>query len=126
MTWKNPPINFGFQVLEDADDFSKKVAGEMLQRVVVETPIDTSAARQNWRVGVDSVNTLVDENETDGSGQRAIRKGLATIQSGGGIGKVVYVSNSIRYITALNNGHSMQAPKNFVELSFQSVVNKYR
>ena len=124
--WKNPPINFGFQVLEDADDFSKKVAGEMLQRVVVETPIDTSAARQNWRVGVDSVNTLVDENETDGSGQGAIRNGLATIQSGGGIGKVVYVSNSIRYITALNNGHSMQAPKNFVELSFQSVVNKYK
>ena len=67
--WKNAPINFGFKVLEDADDFSKKVAGEMLQRVVVETPIDTSAARQNWRVGVGSVNTLVDENETDGSGQ---------------------------------------------------------
>ena len=126
MTWKNPPINFGFKVLEDADDFSKKVAGEMLQRVVVQTPIDTSAARQNWRVGVDSVNTLVDENETDGSGQGAIRKGLATIQTGGGIGKVVYVSNSIRYITALNNGRSMQAPKNFVELSFQSVVNKYK
>lgn len=94
--------------------------------MVVETPIDTSAARQNWRVGVGSVNTLVDENETDGSGQGAIRKGLATIQTGGGIGKVVYVSNSIRYITALNNGHSMQAPKNFVELSFQSVVNKYK
>lgn len=126
MTWKNPPINFGFQVLEDADDFSKKVAGEMLQRVVVETPIDTSAARQNWRVGVGSVNTLVDESETDGSGQGAIRRGLATIQTGGGIGKIVYVSNSIRYITALNNGHSMQAPKNFVEISFQSVVNRYK
>ena len=126
MTWKNAPINFGFQVLEDADDFSKKVAGEMLQRVVVETPIDTSAARQNWRVGVGAINPLVDEKETDGSGQGAIKKGLATIQAGGGVGKIVYVSNSIRYITALNNGHSMQAPKNFVELSFQSVVNKYK
>lgn len=126
MTWKNPPINFGFQVLEDADDFSKKVAGEMLQRVVVATPIDTSAARQNWRVGVGSINPLVNENETDGSGQGSIRKGLAIIQTGGGIGKIVYVSNSIRYITALNNGHSMQSPKNFVELSFQSVVNKYK
>ena len=126
MTWKNAPINFGFKVLEDADDFSKKVAGEMLQRVVVQTPIDTSAARQNWRVGVDSVNTLVDENETDGSGQGAIRKGIATIQAGGGIGKIVYISNSLRYIERLNNGWSMQAPKNFVELSFQSVVNKYK
>ena len=126
MTWKNPPINFGFKVLEDADDFSKKVAGEMLQRVVVETPIDTSAARQNWRVGVDSVNTLVDENETDGSGQGAISKGIATIQAGGGLGKVVYISNSLRYIERLNNGWSMQAPANFVGLTFQSVVNKYK
>ena len=126
MTWKNAPINFGFKVLEDADDFSKKVAGEMLQRVVVETPIDTSAARQNWRVGVGSVNTLVDENETDGSGQGAIRKGLATIQAGGGLGKVVYISNSLRYIERLNNGWSMQAPANFVGLTFQSVVNKYK
>ena len=126
MSWKNPPINFGFKVLEDADDFSKKVAGEMLQRVVVETPIDTSAARQNWRVGVGSVNTLVDENETDGSGQGAIRKGLATIQAGGGLGKVVYISNSLRYIERLNNGWSMQAPANFVGLTFQSVVNKYK
>lgn len=126
MTWKNPPINFGFQVLEDADGFSKKVAGEMLQRVVVQTPIDTSAARQNWRVGVDSVNTLVDENETDGSGQGAIKKGLATIQAGGGLGKVVYISNSLRYISRLNDGWSMQAPANFVGLTFQSVVNKYK
>lgn len=126
MTWKNAPINFGFQVLEDADDFSKKVAGEMLQRVVVQTPIDTSAARQNWRVGVGSVNTLVDENETDGSGQGAIRKGLATIQTGGGIGKIVFLSNSLQYISRLNDGWSMQAPVNFVGLTFQSVVNKYK
>ena len=126
MTWKNAPINFGFKVLEDADDFSKKVAGEMLQRIVIKTPIDTSAARQNWRVGVGSVNTLVDENETDGSGQGAIRKGLATIQAGGGLGKVVYISNSLRYIERLNNGWSMQAPANFVGLTFQSVVNKYK
>lgn len=126
MTWRNKPSSFSLRLISEADDLTKKITGEMLQRVVVETPIDTSAARQNWRVGVGAINPLVDENETDGSGQGAIRKGLATIQSGGGIGKIVYVSNSIQYITALNNGHSMQAPKNFVELSFQSVVNKYK
>lgn len=126
MTWKNSPTDFGLTVLKDADNLTKKITGEILQRVVVQTPIDTSAARQNWRVGVGSINTFVDENETDGSGQGAIRNGVATIQAGGGIGKVVYISNSIRYITALNNGWSMQAPKNFVELSLQSVVNKYK
>lgn len=126
MTWKNSPTDFGLTVLKDADNLTKKITGEILQRVVVETPIDTSAARQNWRVGIGSINTLVDENETDGSGQGAIRNGVATIQAGGGLGKIVFISNSIKYITALNNGHSMQAPKNFVELSLQSVVNKYK
>ena len=57
MAWKNPPINFGFQVLEDADDFSKKVAGEMLQKIVVATPVDTGQARGHWRENDGSVDT---------------------------------------------------------------------
>lgn len=126
MAWKNAPINFGIEVLKDADELTKKITGDMLTTVIVTTPIDTSAARQNWRVGVGSINSLVDENQTDGSGQGAINRGIATIQSGGGIGKVVYLSNSIRYIERLNNGWSMQAPKNFVQISFNNVVNKYK
>ena len=126
MTWNNQPSNFTLQLLSEADDLTKKITGDMLTTVILATPIDTSAARQNWRVGVDSVNTLVDENETDGSGQGAISKGIRTIQAGGGIGKVVNISNSIKYIALLNDGYSMQAPKNFVQISFMNVVNKYK
>lgn len=126
MAWKNPPINFGIKVLKDTDELTKKITGDMLTTVIVATPIDTSAARQNWRVGVGSINTLVDENQTDGSGQGAISRGIATIQSGGGIGKVVFISNGLKYLPRLNDGWSMQAPKNFVQISFNSVVNKYK
>jgi len=126
MTWKNAPINFGVGVLRDADEFTKKITGEMLATVVVATPIDTSAARQNWRVGVGAINPTADTKDTDGSGQGAINRGIATIQSGGGIGKVVFLSNSLKYITRLNDGWSMQAPKNFMQISFMNVVNKYR
>ena len=126
MSWKNAPINFGVEVLRDADQFTKKITGEMLATVVVATPIDTSAARQNWRVGVGAINPTADTKDTDGSGQGAINRGIATIQSGGGIGKVVFLSNSLKYITRLNDGWSMQAPKNFMQISFMNVVNKYR
>ena len=126
MAWRNPPINFGVEVLRDADQLTKKITGEMLATVVVATPIDTSAARQNWRVGVGAINPTADTRDTDGSGQGAINRGIATIQSGGGIGKVVYISNSLKYIEKLNNGWSMQAPKNFMQISFMNVVNKYR
>ena len=126
MSWKNAPINFGVKALKDADKFTKRITGEMLQQVVVATPIDTSAARQNWRVGVGVINPKADTKDTDGSGQGAINRGIATIQSGGGIGKVVYISNSLKYIKKLNNGWSMQAPKNFMQIAFMNVVNKYR
>ena len=126
MAWRNPPINFGVKALKDADKLTKRITGEMLATVVVATPIDTSAARQNWRVGVGAINPTADTKDTDGSGQGAINRGIATIQSGGGIGKVVYISNSLKYIKKLNDGWSMQAPKNFMQIAFMNVVNKYR
>ena len=125
MSWKNPPINFGVKALKDADKFTKRITGEMLQQVVVATPVDTGQARGNWRVSVGVLDKKTDQTQ-DRSGQGSITKGIATIQSGGGIGKVVYISNSLKYIEKLNNGWSMQAPKNFMQISFTNVVNKYR
>lgn len=125
MSWKNPPINFGVKALKDADKFTKKITGEMLQQVVVATPVDTGQARGNWRVSVGVLDKKTDQTQ-DRSGQGSISNGIATIQAGGGIGKVVYISNSLRYIERLNNGWSMQAPKNFMQISFMNVVNKYR
>jgi hypothetical protein len=123
MTWKNAPINFGFKVLEDADDFSKKVAGEMLAQVVTRSPVDSGAYRGNHRVGVNSVDTTADKSQTENT---AIQRGVATIQAGGGLGKIVYISNSLPYATKIEFGHSMQAPNGVYALSFQSVVNKYK
>ena len=125
MAWKNAPINFGVKALKDADKFTKRITGEMLATVVVATPVDTGQARGNWRVSVGMVDKKTDQTQ-DRSGQGSITKGIATIQSGGGIGKVVYICNSLKYIEKLNNGWSMQAPKNFMQISFMNVVNKYR
>lgn len=125
MSWKNPPINFGVKALKDADKLTKRIAGEMLQQVVVATPVDTGQARGNWRVSVGVLDKKTDQTQ-DRSGQGSITKGIATIQSGGGIGKVVYISNSLNYIKKLNDGWSMQAPKNFMQIAFANVVNKYR
>lgn len=126
MTWRNAPINFGVELLRDADNLAKKVAGEVLQKVVVASPVDTGAFRNNWRVSVGSVDKSSDPSSLDRSGQGAISRGLITISSGGGLGKIVFISNNLPYAVKLNNGYSMQAPKNFVELSLQSTLNKYR
>ena len=125
MSWRNQPINFGVKALKDADKFTKRITGEMLATVVVATPVDTGQARGNWRVSVCVLDKKTDQTQ-DRSGQGSISKGIATIPSGGGIGKIVYLSNSLNYIKKLNDGWSMQAPKNFMQISFMNVVNKYR
>lgn len=126
MAWKNEPAKVGLKLLSQADKFTKRVTGEMLQRVVVATPVDTGQARQNWRVSVGVVDGSTDYGSFDRTGNGAIQQGLVTISSGGGLGKTVYISNSLHYIQRLNRGWSMQAPYNFMQLTFESVVNKYR
>lgn len=126
MAWNNAPINLSVAVLRDADTLTKKITGEALQKVIVASPVDTGAFRGNWRVGVSNIDGTTDPNSKDVSGQGSITRGLLTIQSQGGVGKLVYISNSLHYGIKLNNGYSMQAPMNFVELSVQEVVNKYR
>ena len=125
MTWNNNPRNFTLELLSEADDFTKKITGEMLQQVVVQTPVDTGQARGNWRVSIGTIDTSTDSNLLDRSGSGSISVGLRTIQAGGGLGKVVHISNSLSYMEKLNNGWSMQAPKNFVQIAFRNVVNRY-
>ena len=122
MSWKNPPIDFGFKVLKDADQFTKKITGEMLQQVVVVSPVDSGAFRGNHRVGIGALDPNANKADTS----NPLQKGMATIQSGGGLGKLVYISNSLPYAIRLENGWSQQAPIGVYSLSFMSVVNKYK
>ena len=123
MTWNNPPQNMTLKLLSEADTLTKKITGEMLQQVVVRSPVDSGAFRQNHRVSIGSVDKSFDVNDT---GNDALSKGIRTIQAGGGLGKIVYISNSLPYAEKLENGYSQQAPQGIYSLSFLSVVSKYR
>ena len=120
--WKNPPRNFGLKCLKDADALTKKITGDMLQKVILASPVDSGAFRGNHRVGIGALDPNANKADTS----NPLQKGLATIQSGGGLGKLVFISNSLPYAVRLENGYSKQAPIGVYSLSFISVVNKYR
>lgn len=86
----NNPRNFTLQLLEE-DDFTKKITGEMLQQVILKSPVDTGAYRNNHRVGIGNIDNSYDVNDT---GNNAESIGVAKIRAGGGLGKIVHVSNS--------------------------------
>ena len=123
MTWNNPPQNMTLKLLSEADALTKKITGEMLQQVVVRSPVDSGAFRQNHRVSIGSVDKSFDVNDT---GNDSLSKGIRTIQAGGGLGKIVYISNSLPYAVFLEDGGSQQAPLGIYSLSFMSVVSKYK
>jgi len=92
--------------------------------VIEGTPVDTGWARANWIPGVGSF-----ENEPIGD-----RDNISHAEQNSGIGEVlrykiergpIYITNNVPYINELNQGHSAQAPANFVEKAIQRSVNKF-
>ena len=110
------------------DDISAEVNKEgralginLLNGLVMLTPVDTGRAKGNWFVGLNkSVRTI----EEDRRQSAALSEGLNVI---GGAKSIKYpeivLSNNLPYIESLNNGTSDQAPKKFIETEIDRVVN---
>tara|TARA_R110000822_G_scaffold5332_2_gene22786 strand:+ start:924 stop:1301 length:378 start_codon:yes stop_codon:yes gene_type:complete len=85
------------------------------------TPVDTGRARGNWFVSLDRPNRTVDDFR---KARQAITDGIATINDVvNGKFRTIVLSNNLPYIERLNDGHSLQAPKKFVESEIDRVVN---
>lgn len=110
------------------DDISVEVNKEaralginLLNGLVMLTPVDTGRAKGNWFVGL---NKSVRATEEDRRQSTALSDGLNVI---GGAKAMKYpeivLSNNLPYIESLNNGTSDQAPKKFIETEINRVVN---
>ncbi len=105
---------------ELADDV-RKTGFQVLNGVVLGTPVDTGEARGAWQVTL-SERAERDTPEGRSAGQ-AISEGTATIKKVTGKNiPTVTISNSKPYIERLNDGSSLQAPKKFIEMVIQRVT----
>ncbi len=108
-----------------ADIVVRKLALDILSRVVLRSPVDTGRFRGNWQVGLDAApgGNL---NVTDKSGGGTIAAGSAVVghaQAGG----TIFIVNNLSYGPALERGWSKQAPAGMVGLTvaeFQQAVAK--
>ncbi|CAM2993288.1 hypothetical protein [Acinetobacter celticus] len=124
MSWKNKPSSFALTALKDADQHVQKIVGEVLQQVVLRSPVMDGEFRASHKVTLDSPDSTY-QKEYDESGSETLAQGLkvaATAQFGG----LVYIQTNSPYGLALENGHSMQAPNGVYALSFQYVCEKYK
>ncbi len=99
------------------------VAVAVLDKVVHTTPHDTGQARANWQVTVRAARppTTPLIGKLDYDGDATVAEGTAKIRgTPRPDGHVVFITNALPYIQALNEGHSQQAPAGFVELAVQA------
>lgn len=109
---------------DNAQQVVRKVAGDVLAKTVLRSPVDTGRFRANWvtSYGNPSYRTTA---EVDRSGQGAILRGQSTIRRTPA-GETIYILNSLPYAIPLEYGHSKQAPAGMVRVTvteFQAFVD---
>lgn len=111
---------------EIGDAAVKAASQNVLLELAVATPVDTGEAVSNWQVGIGSAptNALLpfapgEKGSTADTNRMAmLDAGLSKIDAyRSGQGAAVHIVNNAKHIGALNDGHSKQAPANFVEMA---------
>lgn len=104
----------------------KDCAGAVLRSVVENTPVDTGMARSNWTPALDrAFEGLFPARVPGEKGSTAEENAAATIEAGMptieafdiAANREIHITNNAPHIQPLNDGHSAQAPANFVEMA---------
>lgn len=120
MTWTNPPSNFKKTVRGDLNKTAVRVGLKILRILTVISPVNTGRFKANWIVGIKTRLTSTSE-DTDKGGGPTLAKGSAKMK-GKKLGDNIYITNNLPYAKALNDGHSTQAPANFVQSAIRRVL----
>lgn len=92
-------------------DELRRVAQKVHRDLTNETPVDTALASAGWLVSLETVDNTV----TTGTNRTA-----SELRANGKIKRAkpyeaLFIQNNLPYIGKLNDGHSDQAPKKYVE-----------
>lgn len=101
-----------------ADLVVKKLAIELFKLIVLKTPVDTGRARASWNLSAGIIDTSVEPSGEYEKGQALAKARLSNLP---GNFRVIWITNSLPYIIALEHGHSTQAPAGMVGLSVEEI-----
>lgn len=82
-------------------------------------PVRTGNSRWNWWCSIRSIDYKYEEHKNLTLDYSRARNVFASVKAG----DTLYIANSTPYIKRLNDGHSKQAPKMFVERTVLAVEN---
>ena len=127
MSWKGKPTDFSLKVIESTEEKVKKIAADMLQGVIIASPVDTGQFRSNHRVSLNAPDNSTEETNGNtapiGSmDAKVMNRGLNILKSAK-IGGLIYIQNNLPYAQRLEHGYSEQG-KHIYKLAFIEAVEK--
>ena len=116
--------DFGVKVVpERALALQKRIALDLLSRIVFRTPVDTGRARGNWQTALsESGGTAIDA--FDKAGTATISAGASIINAAKPFG-VISLFNNVDYINSLEGGSSKRFPEGMVRVSLAEVEAQF-
>ena len=130
MSWQNKPTNFIKAVINDTESHVKKVSADMLQKVIMGSPVMDGSFRNSNLVTINqpTYHYIEGEGNTAPRGtldQKAFDRGAKEILKIK-LGDSVYLTNALPYALRIENGWSQQSPQGVYALAFQSISSKYK
>jgi HK97 gp10 family phage protein len=123
------------QVEGNVEKAVKDCAGAVARSVISNTPVDTGRARSNWTAQMDAAfdglfpaRVPGEKGSTGEANAAAAIEAAEKVIEAFDIGKnaEVHITNNLPYIGALNDGHSKQAPAEFVRIAVIDGLAKVR
>lgn len=118
---------FQFDLMDFADKIdasigivTQKVAGDLFGELTKGTPVDTGRARAGWAISQGAPSAFVPPLPPKGE-RVEFPPPAVPLLSGIDGSQVVYLTNNVEYIGALENGHSQQAPSGMVDIAVLTV-----
>jgi len=121
--WSTPPSAFAGVVKEQLAQRVRVIALAMLNEIVLRSPVDTGRFRGNNIVSV-GAPVYTSSASVDPTGLETIQQG-ASVTTGLEPYTLVFIQNNLPYATALEDGHSQQAPGGIYAVSFNGVSQAY-
>lgn len=110
----------GERLQEELAHVCKMIVLELDKELRKGTPVDTGHARRNWVPSIGDRNTAeADDDSLHDAGIQGVLQ--YTLDQG-----VLWVSNAVPYIQALNYGHSKKKPAGFVEMAIDIALATVR
>lgn len=111
----------------------KRATRALAFALIEDTPADVGTAKSNWLVksgsyasGTVAAHVPGKKGSTAGANENAAKARAEADINARARGEALAVTNNLKYIGILNDGHSAQAPAGFIEAAMMRAVNEGR